>query len=337
MSQAPPLRWAVVGPGAVADRFAASLRDSSCGSIAVVHGRRPERREEFCARHGGAAASTLAEALARDDVDAVYVASPHSAHEEAVAAALERGHPVLCEKPMTTSLAATRRLVELARSRRVPLVEAWMYRTHPQIRHVLDAVARDDFDLETVSSWFVFRVPYDPRHRLFDPDLGGGAILDVGGYPVSLALAVARAARRDGAARIVDARGKLAPNGVDLSSSAFLAIDDLLCGLEVGLEDDVETGCQIYDRNGPGVILDAPFVIPAGGDGRSATLGRFRDDERIETVTVASEHDCYALEAMAMNEIVAAGRLEASPPMVTLDESLEIARILEDWRAAITA
>ena len=133
MSESRPLRWAIIGPGEIAHRFATSLVDAACGSVAAVHGRDPGRREAFCARHGGLAVSTLDATLDLEEVDAVYVATPHPSHEVAVTAAIERGIPVLCEKPMTTSLEATRRLVEMARARRVPLAEGWMYRTHPQI------------------------------------------------------------------------------------------------------------------------------------------------------------------------------------------------------------
>ena len=129
MAAPPEFGWAIVGPGNIARRFAGALRGVDGARLAAVVGRDAARAEAFAQtwRHGSAApfvSTDLAAALARPDVHAVYVATPHPFHAEPVRASLMAGKPVLCEKPMTVNAAGTRALVELAQRRRVFLMEA---------------------------------------------------------------------------------------------------------------------------------------------------------------------------------------------------------------------
>jgi len=336
-----PLAFAVVGPGAIAREFATALRASRAGSVARVYGRSGLRAMAFAKEFGGDVAEDLDDALAPELVDAVYVATPHTAHAEAVSAALDRELPVLCEKPLTTAAAATEALVARSREVGVPLMEAWMYRAHPQMSALLDEVAKGAVgEVREVAAEFTFHATFDAAHRLFAPELGGGAILDVGGYPVSFALAVARAARGGVAPAwsLTGATGAAAPSGVDASAEAVLDLDGIVAHARTGVQGTPRMACRVRGDAGE-VSLDQPFLPEGVRSGVRGVLRLRREGHGEEVRIVSDARTAYACEAIAFAELVAAWRAGGGPspawPLVDHDETLTIARIADAWRAAV--
>ncbi|RSD19739.1 Gfo/Idh/MocA family protein [Amycolatopsis eburnea] len=182
-----PLRWGIMGTGGIAKAFADDLALTSSGVVAAVGSRTAEAAGRFADARGVPARHGSYEALANDpDIDVVYVATPHPLHHANARLALEAGKPVLVEKPFTMNAAEARDLVELAREKDLFLMEAMWTRFLPHIRHVRELLPRLG-RVVTVSAdhgqWFA----EDPGFRLFAPELGGGALLDLGIYPVSFA------------------------------------------------------------------------------------------------------------------------------------------------------
>ncbi|GAB3140934.1 Gfo/Idh/MocA family oxidoreductase [Amycolatopsis stemonae] len=182
-----PLRWGIMGTGGIAGAFADDLELTGSGVVAAVGSRKAESADVFAGKHGIATRHGSYEALAADpDVDVVYVATPHPLHHANARLALEAGKPVLVEKPFTMNAEEARDLVALARERDLFLMEAMWTRFLPHIRHVRELLPSLG-DVVTVSAdhgqWFA----EDPGFRLFAPELGGGALLDLGIYPVSFA------------------------------------------------------------------------------------------------------------------------------------------------------
>lgn len=188
----PPLRWAVVGPGAIAHRFAQALAGIPGQRLAAVVGRDPSRAGAFAARWSAAGSPARVHAspgsLGADEVDAVYVATPHPAHGGAVRAALETGLHVLCEKPLVTDPDEAAELCALARRRGRLLMEAFWSRLLPVMPVVRGWIAEGRIGrVQGLQASFCFALPFDPTARHFDPALGGGVLLDIGVYPLGLA------------------------------------------------------------------------------------------------------------------------------------------------------
>lgn len=181
--------WALVGPGNIARRFAGALRPMGDARLVAVVGRDVGRAEAFARQwsDSASAGTDLAAVLARPDVHAVYVCTPHPFHAGAVRAALEAGKAVLCEKPLTPTAAVTRPLLALARERGVFLMEAVWTRFLPvydQVRAWLDGGAIGG--VRAMQSSFGLNRPPTPGSRRYTAALGGGALLDIGLYNINV-------------------------------------------------------------------------------------------------------------------------------------------------------
>ena len=183
------IRWGVIGTGGIAQSFAADLGHTDSGEVVAVGSRRQATADAFASRFGAARAYEGYEALVADaEVDVVYVATPHPMHHEDTLLALRAGKPALVEKPFTMDAGEAEELVAEARERGLFLMEAMWARFLPHIRELRRLLAEGVVgEVVTVhadhAQWFA----EDPAHRLFAPELGGGALLDLGIYPVSFA------------------------------------------------------------------------------------------------------------------------------------------------------
>jgi predicted dehydrogenase len=186
---AEPLRWGLIGTGGIADAFARDLELTASGTVIAVGSRSAESSERFGEEHRVPNRHSSYEALVADpEVDVVYVATPHPWHRANTLLALDAGKPVLVEKPFTMNAREARELVAAARERGLFLMEAMWTRFLPhvvEIRRLLAEGALGEIVAFSADhgQWFA----KDSAHRLFAPELGGGALLDLGVYPVSFA------------------------------------------------------------------------------------------------------------------------------------------------------
>jgi predicted dehydrogenase len=180
--------WGILGPGRIARTFARDLLLVPGAELVAVGSRSMERATALTDEVGGTAYGSYDEFLADDGVDAVYVASPHALHVDHVSACLAAGKHVLCEKPMTLRAADAAALFEQARAAGLLLMEAMWTATHPVVRAVVERVRAGEFGTpRQLHAELGFVVPDDPTDRLLDPALGGGALLDMGVYPLTFA------------------------------------------------------------------------------------------------------------------------------------------------------
>jgi len=180
--------WGVAGTGRIAVEVGQVIAAHPQMAVAAVGSRDLGRATGLAARLGGSAYGSYADLVNAPGVDAVYVATPHAGHAEVVELALAAGKAVLCEKPLTHLLSETERLVALAQRRGTFLMEAMWMRFNPLAQQLATLVSRGELgEVRSVSASFGFIPPYDAANRLWDHALGGGALLDVGIYPVELA------------------------------------------------------------------------------------------------------------------------------------------------------
>ena len=220
-STAPSLAWGIIGAGHIAGKFATSVLGHTTSTLAAVASRDSHRSNVFAKEYGIPRVRTGAGAYQRlvDDpaVEAVYVATPHAFHREHALMAIAAGKHVLVEKAFTRNAAEAREVIDAARAAGVFVMEAMWTRFLPHMVEARRLIADGAIgDIVHVSADFGGSVEYDPTHRAYDPALAGGAMLDLGVYPVNLIHDLL------GAPISVTAVGALAPSGVDLRESIIL-------------------------------------------------------------------------------------------------------------------
>jgi predicted dehydrogenase len=212
------VRWGIAATGGIARQFANGLAQTDEAETIAVASRTQARADEFGAEFDIPHRHASYEALAEDpDVDVVYVASPHSRHEADTLLFLEAGKHVLCEKPFALNAAQAQRMVDAARARDLFVMEAIWSRFLPAYVLLGDLLADGAIgEVQHVDADFAIRFPFDATHRHFDLALGGGALLDLGIYPLQLAQLVL------GPAVEVHAVGQVGETGVDEVVAAVL-------------------------------------------------------------------------------------------------------------------
>jgi predicted dehydrogenase len=284
-------RWGVIGPGGIANRFAGALAAVPGARLAAVFARDAAKGRAYAEqwRAGGEPArvtADLADLLADPSVDAVYIATPHSHHGEYIRAALLAGKPVLCEKPLVTSLEEGQALVDLAKEKRVFLMEALWTRFLPAYdlagRWLREGAIGE---LRAMQSSFCFASTYDPQHRNWNPALAGGSLWDIGIYNLAVTRWVLQQ-MNDGACPepvAIDVQAKLAPTGVDAAVTVTLHFPDGItsqfrCGFDAASVNAFEVlgskaglrfpmdfwqaeAVEVVTRKAPAQRTEAPHVL----------------------------------------------------------------------------
>lgn len=324
------LRWAVLGPGNIARRFAAQLPASGTGPLVAIGGSHPDRARAFAAEFApDARIGSYAEVIADPDVDAVYISTVHTTHARLALAAIRAGKHVLCEKPMAPDHGSVMAVVDAARTAGVVLLEAYMYAFHPQRQRLLDLVRSGAIgSVQHVDASFSFTTP-NTEGRLYDPELAGGGILDVGGYPVTMARAVVSAALGR-PADVLDLRATatIGATGVDEWAVASLTFPDgITANVRTGVRLEQPHSTTVYGSAGT-IHLPDPWAVR--GEAR-LEISRVGVEVEIEEFPADLAVNLpYAREALALAEAVG-----GTPAAHTLDDSLASAAVLDRWRAAI--
>ena len=193
------IRWGIIGPGSIAHNFADALKQSYSGELISIASRTSNKLEEFGNKYqikNEFRFNDYDALLENENIDAVYIATPHVFHADLTIRAAGKGKHILCEKPAAVNFAEASRVIEKIKEAGVFYKEGFMYRCHPQIPALINIIKQNTIgNIKHITSSFGFDMKkVIPDHRLFDKKLAGGAILDVGLYPVSLSRMVAGAA-----------------------------------------------------------------------------------------------------------------------------------------------
>jgi predicted dehydrogenase len=315
------IRWGVVGPGRIAEKVVEDFAVVDGARAVAVASRSQARADDFAARHGlDRAYGSYKEILADPDVDVLYVATPHPQHHAIALAAIRAGKAVLVEKAFTATLGGAEEIVAEARSRGVFAMEAMWTRFQPAVVRARELLAEGAIgSLVSVQAELGIARDFDPSDRLFAPELGGGALLDLGIYPVSFASMVLGTPDR------VRAIADPAFTGVDAQTSILLGYESgahalLNCTLRaVG-----STRASIVGTDAR-IEIDGAFYQPT-----SFTLIP-REGEPQRMFDPPAEGGLRH-EADEVARRIGAGELES--PEMPLDETVAIMRTMDAVRAA---
>ncbi|WP_431676985.1 Gfo/Idh/MocA family protein [Kitasatospora sp. KL5] len=318
-----PIRWGILATGGIAASFTEDLLGVEGAEVVAVASRSAAGARAFADRFGVPRAYGSWRELAADaEVDVVYVATPHAFHHEATALLLDAGRSVLCEKPFTLSAPQTEELISTARKRGLFLMEAmWTY-LDPAVRRITELIADGAIgEVRSVHADFGFPAEFDPAHRLWDPALGGGALLDLGVYPVAFAQLLL------GEPESVHAWARLTPQGVDANTAIVLGHASGATAL-LGCSLTAQSGQRATVQGSAGRIeIERDFFHP---DGFVLHRGG-REPEEFRAAPRAGHG--YGPEAAEVGRCLRAGLTES--PLVPLDGSLAVMRTLDAVRDRI--
>jgi len=311
------VRWGIVGPGRIADSVIGDFAHVPGARVVAAASRSADRAAAFAARHGlERSYGSYAEIMADPELDALYIATPHPQHLAPGLAGIEAGKALLVEKSFTATLPGAERLVAAARERGVFVMEAMWTRFQPAIVAARELIADGAIgEVRQVQADLGVDRPYDPSDRLFDPAQGGGALLDLGVYVVSLAQHFLGTPDR------VAVSGSLAPTGVDVEAGLLLGYDDgRAAALLISLRHPTPGAARIAGTGG-WIDIEPRFHHP-----RTIVLHRTGRDP--ETITRPPQGTGYSHELVEVTEAVRAGRTESA--VMPLDDTLAVQRVLND-------
>lgn len=328
-------RWGILGTGRIAATFADGLKQAATGKLAAVCSRDKAKAAAFAQAHGAAKAyGDFAALLADPDVDAVYVATPHPEHAWACVQLASAGKHILCEKPLALNAADADAVVHAARSNGVVLMEAFMYRCHPQTIKLVELLRAGAIgEPRLLQGAFAFNAGGAAiTSRLLADELGGGGILDVGCYPVSLARLVAGATSGLPFANPLSVKGSgvLGTTGVDDYASALLQFSDgFIAEVGCGVRLDRDRRTTIYGTEGK-LCIDNPWVPPSNG-------AQWRIEcHRAGKVSVFEETAAKHLYAYEADHFAAL--IEGAPttaPGMPVEDTLGNMATLDQWRSEL--
>lgn len=328
------LGWGILSTGRIAGIFATGVARSQLGRLVAVGSRTQASADRFAQEFGVPRAHGSYEALLADpEVQAVYIATPHPQHVEWAVKAAEAGKHILCEKPIGLNHAEAMVITTAAQEHGVLLMEAFMYRSHPQTQKVLELVRSGAIgDVKLVQATLGFFAPFNSEGRLWSNALGGGGIMDVGCYPVSFSRLIAGAMAGKPFLDPIEVSGSanLRPEtGVDEAAAATLKFANGLVAqvaCSVGVSQD--SSARIFGTKGM-IHVPCPWIVPSEG---ADALIHVTVDGRTETLNAKTSENLYGIEADVVARALADGKREtAAMPMA---DTLGNMATLDRWRAA---
>jgi predicted dehydrogenase len=345
------IRWGILSTGKIALLFAEGLRHLPDAELAAVGSRTQEAADRFGDRFNIVRRHGSYEALAADpDVDVIYIGTPHTLHCENTIMCLEAGKAVLCEKPFAINAAQAERMIAAARRKNLFLMEAMWTRFLPSIIELRRLVAEGTVgDIQMFEANFGFQADFRPEWRLFNLELGGGALLDLGIYPLSLAYYLLGRPSR------IQSMADLGTTGVDERAGAILGYPKgQIAVLHFSLTTEMPCDATIMGTKAR-IRVHAPIFRPekltitrraiaAPKASRvSDTVKKIAQHPllapitnrligpRNQVISLPHEGNGYNYEAAEVNRALREGRLES--PRMPLDESLDIMRTMDAIRA----
>ncbi|KAI8048944.1 uncharacterized protein B0P05DRAFT_564089 [Gilbertella persicaria] len=334
------LKWGIIGTGNIAHTFAKALQVAKKGQLVAVGSRSFETAQEFGqefdVKHCFGSYDDL---LASKEVDIVYISTPHPQHFELAIKTARSGKHMLIEKPMAMNEAQVKTILETAKQHNVFVMEAYMYRCHPQTLKLIELIQSGAIgQVKLIRANFSFDGrPLGPTSRLWRNELGGGAILDIGGYPMSFSRLIAGAANHQtsGANPIkVMATGYIQPDTqVDEWSNASLEFENNIAAqLFTGIFADTDSSVEVLGSDGMLKVVNLwrPDLTQLGPV--QIELTEYGKETKIIPIRL-EENNLFAIEADAVADAIAQGQLECK--YMDWQDTLGQVQAMDAWRKEI--
>jgi predicted dehydrogenase len=315
------IQWGIIGLGSIAKKFATDLSTVKDSQLVAVASRSQQKADKFAFKYNSKKAYDSYEKLVKDSqVDAVYIATPHRFHKEHSLLCLRHKKAVLCEKPFAMNLQDVTEMVEVAKEHNVLLMEALWTFFLPHFNYVIDVVKSEKFGkLKSLEADFGFFHPYDIEHRLFNKQLGGGSLLDIGIYPIFVALSSL------GKPKSIAAAATFFDNGADSSCSLIFDYGITKAYLKSSLLEETPTEA-IFTFEEAVVKLNTRF--------HESPIVTIYKDEKEEMLDFNYKTFGYSFETAHFSQLIREGKKESN--IMTFEFSKKLISTMDEVREIIS-
>ena len=315
------IQWGIIGLGSIANKFATDLASVEDSQLVAVASRSQQKAAKFAFKYNSKKAYDSYEKLVKDSqVDAVYIATPHCFHKEHTLLCLRHKKAVLCEKPFAMNLQDVTEMVEVAKEHNVLLMEALWTFFLPHFNYVIDVVKSQKFGkLKSLEADFGFFHPYDIEHRLFNKQLGGGSLLDIGIYPIFVALSSL------GKPKSIAAAATFFDNGADSSCSLIFDYGITKAYLKSSLLEETPTEA-IFTFEDAVVKLNTRF--------HESPIVTIYKDEKQEMLDFNYKTFGYSYEIAHFSQLIREGKKESN--IMTFEFSKKLISTMDEVREIIS-
>lgn len=315
------INWGIIGLGKIANKFATALASVENAELYAVASRDREKAVVFSEMHNSTKAYGVYEQLMEDEnVDVIYIATPHSLHHDITLQCIEHGKAVLCEKPFAMNLQEAEEMVNLARSKGIFLMEALWTKFLPHYQFIINVINSGKYGkVKSIKADFGFEAEFDRNKRLFNKSLGGGSLLDIGIYPIFLAYSILGKPER------IEACAEFTETDVDLECDMkFLYPGQVEAHLHSSLKEKTPTIAKIELEKAV-IRLNTRFHEPT-------SVSIIADGEE-KTKDFDVETNGYDFEATHVTQMLLEGKKES--PVMSLDHTLDLTELLDKVRKEI--
>ncbi len=315
------INWGIIGLGKIANKFTEGLTNVENAEIYGVASRSKENAISFAKEYNATVAYGSYKQLMQDEkVDVIYIATPHVFHHELTMECIRNGKAVLCEKPFAMNITQAKEMIELSRSKNVFLMEALWTRFLPHFKFINEKIQSGDLGkIRFINADFGFMAEYDRSKRLFNKELGGGSLLDIGIYPVFMAYSLL------GKPDKIEAKAEFTETNVDASCDIrFSYPDGVKAELFSTLLENTPTTAEIELEKGT-IFLNSRFHEP--------TSVKITSEGKEETFEFGVETKGYNFEAEHVTRMLQEGKTESN--IWNLDKTHDLMELLDAIREKI--
>lgn len=315
------IKWGIIAPGGIANAFAKEVIKTKDGILSAVYGRNEDKTKEFAKMHKiDKYYSDIDEFLKDKDIDAVYIATPHNYHMEYAKKCVKAKKHILCEKPFSYNQKTGKEVIDLAKENNVFIMEALWTLFLPAVNKAKEWIEEGKIGkIKLITANFGIKSEFNAKHRLYNPDLAGGALLDLGIYPILFSNYIS-----DSYPIEIKSNAEFTKTNVDESDIINLKYKDgILSSLNCSLTAKLNNEAVIYGENGK-------IVIPRFWSSKEAYL---YTEENTEKYKDEYEEAGYKYEIEEVNNCIKNNILESN--VASHNNTLELAKIMDEIRKQI--
>ena len=335
------VRWGIIGLGSIANNFADALISCYSGELKGIASRSEDRLKNYGNKYNineSFRFSNYDDLLNSEDIDAVYISTPHTFHADLTIKAAGKGKHILCEKPGAVNFKEGQKVIEAVQQAGVFYKEGFMYRCHPQIPALIKILKENRIGtIQKIISSFGFDMEKTvPESRLFQKDLAGGSILDVGLYPISFSRLIAGIANKKKFINPKTITGKaiIGETGVDVIAHGVLEFEnDIIAEVSTAIRENMINNAVIIGSEGK-IELDQPWTPGRNGGPYHSTI-KIHKDNKVEKIDFKGPEHLFFFEAELSSQTIIKQKLEAPYPAMTWEDTLGNLKTLDQWRHAV--